>query len=182
MSTDAEELDADLRSLLADLESEGLEAAPLSVEQPQPEAAPIPAPELSSPAVELADVAGEPLPIDSPPAQDIMDLREVVKRFDGDYAEVQRNLKIDRGKVDTVIALLLQKVETGTATATDTESLVKALDVLTNTNGHAVKLLDSRSRLLSATKSAVGALIQQNVNVGGNDLELQSILSQPIDD
>lgn len=182
MSTDTGEvLDDELQGLLADLDSElASKVATPSPSQPPPP--PLPEPELSGPAVEPETTALEPLPIDKPKSAEIFDLREVVSRFDDDYNEVQTNLKKDRSKINAVIERLMVKMDEGEASATETEMLVKALEVMANTNGHAVKLLDSRSKLLSATKSSAQALIQQNFGATGNNAELQKILAQPVDD
>jgi len=168
-------LNAELQALLDDLEQEAPE------EQPTPTPlVPVPEPELSEPPTEPVEPENPDLPIEPSPAE-IADLRETVKRFDRDYDEIQTCLKVDRSKIDGVISILLERVRNGSASEADTISLVKALSVLTDTNGHSVKLLDSRSKLLSATKSSFNA-VQTNVSITGADTELQSILQQPADE
>ena len=175
-TTNSEDLDAELQALLVDLDESSK-----VVEQP---AIPVltippPEPELSEPPVIVAEATIVPAQDPGTPTNPI-DLTVVVERFDKDYNTVQNNLCADRGKVDAVVAILLARVQAGTATNTEIESLVKALDVLTNTNGHHVKLLDSRSKLLAAAKSTAAAFYQQN-NFGNPSAELTKLLDQPED-
>jgi hypothetical protein len=113
---------------------------------------------------------------------DILNLKEMINQHSGDYRRVRQNLEIDRAKIDGVIALLLSKVESGDASSAEVESLVKALDVLAKTSDSYVRLLDSKSRLISSTKSAAQTLIQQNFGSGVDMNELEDILQQPDDD
>jgi len=184
MSTDTDEvLDDELQGLLADLDSElATKVVSGSPSPSQPPPLLLPEPELSGPAIEPEVADLELLPIEKPKSAEVFDLREVISRFDNDYNEVQSNLKRDRSKIDSVVRILMEKLDTGEASATETEMLVKALEVMTDTNGHAVKLLDSRSKLLAATKSSAQALIQQNFGATGNNSELQKLLAQPVDD
>jgi hypothetical protein len=184
-------MDEELEALLSDLqedepeeenESELDDIEPSEVETAGPlnivsDTAPMLGPEMSDPAEDIEEVEPPNLPIEQSVAS-IANLQEVIGKFDHDYDEVQTNLKRDRGRIDTVIDLLLQRVRNNADAETDTMSLVKALGVLADTNGHAVKLLDSRSKLLSATKTVVNAN-QTNVNITGVDPELQNILAQP---
>ena len=75
----------------------------------------------------------------------------------------------------------MSKLQDEEASATETESLVKALDILASTNDSAVKLLDSKSRLIASAKSTIQTLIQQNFGTGDSK-ELQDILNQPEDE
>jgi hypothetical protein len=177
-------MDEELEALLSDLQEENQpeeeDASELEVTESSEAAgalAPIPDPEMSDPAEDVEGEEPPNLPIEQSPTN-LADLQEVIEKFDHDYNEVQANLKRDRGRIDTVIDLLLQRVRGNADAETDTMSLVKALGVLADTNGHAVKLLDSRSKLLSATKTVVNAN-QTNVNITGVDPELQNILAQP---
>jgi len=140
----------------------------------------IPDPELTDPATDISEAELPDLPLTSEQAPVSAELKSIVDKFDRDYGEVQSNLKSDRKKIDSVIDLLLARVRANTDAETDTMSLVKALGVLADTNGHAVKLLDSRSKLLAATKSATNAN-QTNISITGVDAELQKILDQPQD-
>jgi len=179
-------MDEELQSLLADLEqpdpiadatvdanSEDVVAEPIS-------GLTVPEPELSDNTTDMAAAEPTDLPLSSDAAPANTEIRAVVDKFDHDYGEVQANLKSDRKKIDTVIDILLARVRANADAETDTMSLVKALGVLADTNGHAVKLLDSRSKLLAATKSVTNAN-QTNINITGVDAELQRILDQPSD-
>jgi hypothetical protein len=182
-------MDDELQSLLADLEqpeepfadatSEATNGDEVEVAAASTELI-IPDPELTDATTDISEAEPSDLPLTSDPAPANSELKAVVDKFDHDYGEVQTNLKSDRKKIDSVIDILLARVRANTDAETDTMSLVKALGVLADTNGHAVKLLDSRSKLLAATKSTLNAN-QTNINITGVDAELQKILDQPSD-
>jgi len=178
MTEPTQHIDDELQSLLDDLENDEIGTVPDIISgTTDTTIITIPDPELSDPAVDSEQTELQDLPIESTPAG-LVDISEIVSKFDHDYGEVQANLKKDRAKIDTVINILLQRVTANADAETDTMSLVKALGVLSDTNGHAVKLLDSRSKLLSATKTSINAN-QTNVNINGSDADLMEILSQP---
>jgi hypothetical protein len=182
-------MDDELQSLLADLEqpeepladatSEATNGDEVEVAVASTELI-VPDPELTDATTGVSEAEPSDLPLTSDPAPANSELKAVVDKFDHDYGEVQTNLKSDRKKIDSVIDILLARVRANTDAETDTMSLVKALGVLADTNGHAVKLLDSRSKLLAATKSTLNAN-QTNINITGVDAELQKILDQPSD-
>jgi len=180
-----QQMDAELQSLLGELQQETDEPQEETVDDgilsdPAPADAgnvTVPEPVLSDPATDMEAQEPPNLPIPSTPSN-LADIKAVVEKFDHDYSEVQTNLKRDRKRIDSVIDLLLVRVQANADAETDTMSLVKALAVLADTNGHAVKLLDSRSKLLAATKSSVTAA-QANVTISGVDPELQKVLDQP---
>jgi hypothetical protein len=183
-------MDDELQSLLADLEqpeepladatSEATSGDEVEVAAAASVELIIPDPELTDATTDISEAEPSDLPLTSDPAPANSELKAVVDKFDHDYGEVQTNLKSDRKKIDSVIDILLARVRANTDAETDTMSLVKALGVLADTNGHAVKLLDSRSKLLAATKSTLNAN-QTNINITGVDSELQKILDQPQD-
>lgn len=187
MSDDAVQgMDDELQSLLSDLEQEDSAVESVS-ENLLSSVAENPSTDIIVPDMEMSDAKidieeDEPdLPqIESTPTV-LSDLKIIADKFDKDYTEVQANLKSDRKRIDTVIDILLARVRNNADAETDTMSLVKALAVLADTNGHAVKLLDSRSKLLSATKSS-GSNTQNNISITGTDIELQKILDQPAGD
>jgi hypothetical protein len=184
MSDDAVQgMDDELQSLLSDLEQEDSVVENISEDLP-PDIVEnsstdivIPDLEMSDAKIDMEEDEPDLLPIESTPMV-LSDLKIIADKFDKDYTEVQANLKSDRKRIDTVIDILLARVRNNADAETDTMSLVKALAVLADTNGHAVKLLDSRSKLLSATKST-GSNTQNNISITGTDIELQKILDQP---
>jgi hypothetical protein len=113
-------------------------------------------------------------------SNDIIDLRAFIQNHDADYNETKDNLRCDRAKADMVVRGLLERVSESTATAQETEALVSAVKCLIDSNGHMVRLLDSKTKLLQSQKGAIGALIQNNVGVSG--AELADILSQSVGD
>lgn len=144
-------------------------------EEPPPEILdPLPDNEISqivTTAIEISNTADE-----------VLDVRALVKAHERDYNTISDNLARDRGKVDSVINILMAKVEAG-GSAAETESLVKALAVMTDTNGHFVRLLDSRSKLMVSAKSTIAAMVQTTVNAGTGDSEdLKRILAQALQD
>jgi len=112
---------------------------------------------------------------------DIMDLEAIVRQHDRDYDETKDNIRADRTRMARITELLMDRVEDRSATTVETECLVTAAKALVDSNGHMVRLLDSKSKLLSSTKSAVQMLINQNINTGGND-DLKDILASPEED
>lgn len=192
-----EENDSELEKLLnqldEDSECEAVEEAesmpeevePIISQEPLP---PLPtAPEAEEPPPEILD----PLPDEAPQivttaievsntADEVLDVRALVKAHERDYKTISDNLARDRGKVDSVINMLMEKVQTG-GSAAETESLVKALAVMTDTNGHFVRLLDSRSKLMVSAKSTIAAMVQTTINAGTGDSEdLKKILAQAL--
>jgi len=142
------------------------------------------------PKAELVDDEPDDLPLDvinpapmspSEAAGEILNLREVVANHNRDYDQIRSQLKADRAKTDGVINILLAKVQDDEAKSAEVQALVQALDILAKTNDSAVKLLDSKSRLVTSTKSSVQTMIQQNFN-GGNSEELEDLLGQPDND
>jgi hypothetical protein len=171
-------IDDELQSLLTDLQQDVNADIDQTNEIAAIDTVVSPEPELTDPSVDIEQTEPPDSFIESG-STDISDLSSIVNRFDKDYSEVQTNLKNDRKKIEEVIEILLNRVKNNNEAESDTISLVKALDVLADTNGNAVKLLDSRSKLLSATKSTINSM-QTHVSVTGNDVELQNILKQPV--
>ncbi len=166
----------DLAAILSELDQE-------NEPQNSPEPSAEPSAEPSEPLVASAEVVPVVVPSQEPiqvtPNQSGFDLSDVVQRFDSDYAEIKKNLSSDRSKLGKVVDRLIQRMEHNQLDPDELESLVKALEVQADTNGHAVKLLDSRSKLLSAAKAGLQILMQQNAGPGGNSNDLQQLLTQP---
>jgi hypothetical protein len=109
--------------------------------------------------------------------EEVLDVKQLIKDHDKSYCAIQENLVRDRAKIDSVVSILLAKVEVGASSA-ETEALVKALAVLTDTNGHAVRLLDTKTKLMSSAKSTIAALTQNIINTGGGGNEdLKALLA-----
>lgn len=108
-----------------------------------------------------------------------LDLNKIVDAHDKDYQTVMANLRNDRTKIDGVISKLMEKLEDG-AKAAEIEALVKALDTQANTSNCIVRLMDSRSKMITALKHH---LVGSKVNTGPSDTdeELTQLLSQPED-
>ncbi len=123
----------------------------------------------------------EPTPV-TPADDEPVKILEYVQKHEADYQQIKANLDLDRLKADKVIGILMQKLETNTALKHDVESLVKALDVISNTNGRAVKLLDTRAKMIASIRGPMKNVFA-NVNAGGaGEGDLTKILSQPEDD
>lgn len=110
-----------------------------------------------------------------------VDVFAIIDKHSQDYDAISENIKRDRSKIDSVFRILLAKVDSGTAKGTEIEALTRVLQTLADTNGHAVRLLSTKTQLLSSTKSAASTIIQNN-NGGGDDRELSVILQQSVDD
>jgi len=112
--------------------------------------------------------------------QGLIDIREFISNHNKDYEEAKCNLRTDRAKADELVRILMERVDGNDATGQETESLVQSIKCLVDSNGHMVRLLDSRSKLLSATKSSASTLIQQNFGDKSSS-ELEEMLTQKVD-
>ena len=112
-----------------------------------------------------------------PGSTPLVDLPALVAQHNLDYARIRKDLETDRDRIKRVLAVLETRLQTSNASDTETESLVKALDVLSRTNDSAVRLLESQSRLLSASKGSAQVFMQ---NVQGSSEDLRRALAQPL--
>jgi len=185
------DIDDDLQGLLEDLDIgpeidepeppvEKMPAVELpAIPEPlEPLGAQLPAPILETP-VAPSDEPDTDLFKEEPGSQGGIDIGAFIAQHDRDYTEVKGNLRADRAKADEIVRMLLERITNGTASSQETESCVQAVKLLVDTNGHMVRLLDSKSKLLTASKGSVNTLIQQNF--GGSD-DLENILSQQLED
>ena len=196
------EIDDDLQGLLKELDigpevSEDASPSPAPVtEVPKPQISPpipiAPEPQDSAkvlplvPILEDPDPPAEKEPTDlfssEEPSQDGFDLQEFIIKHDRYYEEAQSNLRADRAKADELIRMLLDRVERGTASNQETEAVVQAVKCLVDSNGHMVRLLDSKTKLLVASKGSVNTLIQQNFGDSQSSSELEDMLTQNMDE
>jgi len=180
-----EDDDAELQDLLADLieddevisdesvtinksveESEKVELE-IVVSEPEPE--PGDMTQIINTKIEIIDP--------SEIADEIIDIRRFVAEHNRDYNAALSNLKSDRAKADGLVQILMQKLQDDAASSTEVETLVKGIEILARTADSMVRLLDSKSRLVTSTKAQTQALIQQNFS-GGASGELQKLLEQ----
>ena len=117
----------------------------------------------------------------SPAGTDLINIKKLINDYDKDYDEVKHNLRSDRSQIEDVIGELQGVFQNGVVKIGLVEALVKALDVLANTNQSFVKLIDTKSKLMASLKSHASVVVNQN-NVGGESSELRDILEQNIDD
>ena len=125
----------------------------------------------------VSDLANTPSP--PPPAKvdvnslaNVIDIEKFLDTFEKDYQAINVDLIRDRAKADKLALTFIERVENGTADKAETESLVKLMDTIVNSNGHRVKLLSERAKCLSVLKSSITTLIQNNIDAsGGNDDE-----------
>jgi hypothetical protein len=181
-------IDDDLQGMLEELEldSETEEPTKLEpdVEPVKPVVAdPVPKPILDDPPpppvlapvppTDLFDTESEP--------DELFDIRDFIKQHERDYGDAKGNIYRDRAKADEVVRILMQRVEDGGASNQETESLVQAVKLLIDSNGHLVRLLDSKSKLLTASRGGMKTLIQQNFGRNENT-DLEDLLSQTVDE
>ena len=137
-------------------------------------------PEPDEPQGDLLDLHKES-PLDATEADaaadEILNIQEFINRHRRDYMVASSYLRVDRGKIDTVVAMLMEKVRDGVAKGPEVESLVRALGELVKTNDTQVRLMDSHSKLISSAKSSISTIIQQSFG-GSEATELQKILQQ----
>jgi len=181
-------IDDDLQGMLEELE----------LDSNEPEAEPQPDPELEPEPV-IANPVPEPVLEDPPPAvpatvpatdlfdpeeddSDLLNITDFVRQHERDYDAAKNNITRDRAKADQVVAILMQRVEDGGASNQETESLVQAVKLLIDSNGHLVRLLDSKSKLLTASRGSLRTLIQQNFGGSADSAGLEDILSQSVEE
>lgn len=120
---------------------------------------------------------GAPVPADDQPP---IDYALFIGRFIEDYDLTADRITTDRQRMVTIMDMFYGRAVNGQATDIETESLVKLMGSLSDSNGHKVKLMDSMAKLLAAAKP--GLVINQNFEGQDDPDELTRILSEPIDD
>lgn len=119
-------------------------------------------------------------------SSDTVDIHKYLRRLDDVTEDVLASCKADRMEAQGLINILREQVEvavnTGVKLSTGiVESLVKAIEVKSNINTTAVKMIEANAKTLAATKSSIN--IQQNTvaSSGGFDVSsLEKLLSQPM--
>ena len=113
-----------------------------------------------------------------------VDITKYLRRLDDVTDDVLKACKTDRAETQDLINLLRDQVENSISTGSKIstgiiESLVKAIEVKSNINTTAVKMIEANAKTLAATKSSIN--IQQNtVSAGIDSSMLERILSQPL--
>ncbi len=117
---------------------------------------------------------------------DTVDIHKYLRRLDDVTEDVLASCKADRMEAQGLINILREQVEvainTGMKLSTGiVESLVKAIEVKTNINTTAVKMIEANAKTLAATKSSIN--IQQNTvtsAAGFDSSALEKLLSTPM--
>lgn len=163
---------SELDDLLADLTSaDEYKKEPEQADQPEPE-----------PKQETQLVKRQESKVSKPSVT--LDMNHVMDSHEKDYQLVMDQLKRDRSKIDHVISILSEKVDSTNAKSADTEALVSALNVMANTNTCVVRVMDSRAKMVSALK---GHITKANLSTnpsggeGGGD-NLMDMLDQAEDE
>lgn len=103
-----------------------------------------------------------------------------IQQYLQDYKLASARIDTDRRRMVTIMDTLYRRVDGGQATDIETESLVKLIGSLSDTNGHFTRLMDSMSKVMSAAKPAM--VINQNIGGQSEIPELTAILQQSDDD
>lgn len=154
-----------------------LESQPISRSEPEPEPELEPEP---APVVNIIEPIDEFPPEIVPPKTEIVqtntavNIQEFIDEFRDEAAEIAQKIEQDRVLSRMVVDHLMEKVQHDEASGVETEALVSALKVMADSNTARVRLLDSRSKLLSSAKPAFA--IQQNFASGPSDEDLRKIL------
>ena len=112
-------------------------------------------------------------------AEDYNDVgQEIIDSWRKNNTEIQA--VIDHLK-DALLDGSVVSAQTGAIPGVYLEQLVKAMDVKSNMSMTVVKVLEAKTKLLAASKSGSGTRNSVNVNIT-TPSELDSILSQPVDD
>ncbi len=183
-----------IRDLLADLDSEDDEPLKAAVVvKPTPaapdEIAPTPSSEteealrpdevLEVMSYETQVITSEII-ADAVPSKAI-DIGKYHERLDAVTDEILHGCRADRQEAQDVINMLRSAVDEARAASRDpsrmyVDGLVKAIEVKSNINSTAVKILEANAKMLAATKA--GVLVQNNIqnNGIGFDGSLEKIL------
>src|SRR6185436_14193794 len=120
-----------------------------------------------------------------PPAVDVIKYHE---RLDAVTDEILNACRADRQESQDVINLYRGAIDNANLAGRDparmyVDGLVKAIEVKSNINMTAVKVLEANAKMLAATKAG-GTLIQNNINQtnGSSDVDLQRVLDKLGDD
>jgi hypothetical protein len=113
-----------------------------------------------------------------------LDLTKIMNAHESDYGEAMKNLRCDRTKIDSVVNILMERVDNGGAkcAAAEIEGLVRACDSLANTNMCVVRLMDSRSKMVVALKGHINKASLSGGPVQESSGDLKSMLEQPEED
>ena len=107
--------------------------------------------------------------------EDAPELKRLLHGFQSVAEEIVTNYRVDRNQIEQVVQHLIGEVITNHSTEeVMVESLVNALKVKTDTNTNITRILDSISRMISATKT-LG--IFDGEEGGGEDWDLDSYLT-----
>ena len=116
---------------------------------------------------------------------DAVDIHKYLRRLDDVTVDVLAACKSDRAETQGLINILREQVEmsitSGTKLSTGiVESLVKEIEVKSNINTTAVKMIEANAKTLAATKSSIN--IQQNTvaSAGFDSAALERLLSEPL--
>lgn len=121
-------------------------------------------------------------------SDDSVDIKKYLRRLDDVTEDVLTACKSDRQEAQGLINILKEQVENaivaGAKLSTGVvESLVKAIEVKSNINTTAVKMIEANAKTLAATKSSIN--IQQNSiasSAGFDASALEQLLSEPLGD
>lgn len=175
--------DSELSNLLAELESEQPSSTALkTVDQPANNSSEHNNDRVDEAAAHQELVIDEPVKPEAVPINpdDPLDYTVFIQRFRQDYDLAASRVETDRQRMLAIMNTLYQRMQGGTATDIETESLVKLVASLSDTNGHFVKLMDSMSKLLSSAKP--GLVINQNIGDQGDPEQLTKLLQQSEDE
>jgi hypothetical protein len=117
-----------------------------------------------------------------------IEIGKYLRRLDDVTEDVLGACKADRREAQELINILKEQVEASIAGGVKlstgiVESLVKAIEVKSNINTTAVKMIEANAKTIAATKSSIN--IQQNTiasAAGFDSSTLEKILSEPMGD
>ena len=121
-----------------------------------------------------------------PPPSNGVDIKKYLGKLDSVTDEILISCRSDRQEAQDVINLLRDQIERSLnqnqlPSRMYVDGLVAAVEVKANINMTAVKIIEANAKMLAATKATGNnVLVSQNVNVAGNDSDLEKILDEPI--
>ena len=130
----------------------------------------------------------EPKSLDNIPApkqeeaQVGLDLVKIMSDHERDYNMVIDNTIADRVKIAEAASMLKEVIETGVYKSTDMTAYTQLLSTLADTSGNVVRLMDSRSKMVSALKGTVISNLKIDKDEDDGEGNLNDMLSESEDE
>lgn len=133
-------------------------------------------------SVALVNMVDEqPVVTNQPP-----DSSKYLAKLDSVTDEILEACRSDRQEAQDVIQMLRVEIQKALGLNRDpsrmfVDGLVKAVEVKANINMTAVKVMEANAKMLASLKAGTNVQVNnQNVNLNGNDVDLERVLNEPM--